>query len=147
MTGFLTPFLIFCGLLLVPCVIAASGLRLDLRITLGDMPAPPRTLWPEEPIPVPTGGVGAVRQTLPSAYANHSIRIERVLASHLHALQTIAGGREPASALIARKAGARVHQGGAPTTTLAGFARQRLELIALGNDREAAATARRALER
>lgn len=149
MTGILILILGLCALMLVPCVMAAADVRLDMRISFGDgAPARMPTLTDRAPAAPPHGGAyPANRASHPVAlYANRSIRMESRLQRLELALQRIEAGKASPAALIARNTLRRLGAGDAPTAELTEFARKRLELIALGQDCKAAAFAAEALQ-
>ena len=72
--------------------------------------------------------------------------MENALRQLTQALDRIAACNDRQAALVARNTLRRLKSGEAPITGLTEFARQRLELIALGQERKAARIAAQALQ-
>ncbi len=137
--GFIAP------LLILALAMASTGMELDLHVTLrGPAAQLPATLTPTSPVPTARPRHDMPRGTA-LAYADADIRVEAALRHLCATLDRIVAQAGPQAALIAANTARRIARGDTPKRQMVDFARDRLELIALGTDRIAASHARSAL--
>lgn len=135
-------------LVILALAMASAGVEVDLHLTLRG----PKSATATADLPIDLPAVSASPAFSPRratgtalAYAEADIRLETALSRAVTALEVIIHHAGPQAARIAANTARRLGCADTPKRQRLDFARSRLEILALGTDRIAAAHARAVL--